>query len=134
METTKLTKKQLAERVLMLEQQLEDSRERNKGFNKYGFIADLETEIKARIEGGQIENEDQIQEYIDSDLENAVIYYKDCFDICIALNATHFELEELGTNATDICQLAFYALREYVMSEIDMNEFDHLLVAKQEQE
>jgi len=50
------------------------------------------------------------------------------------LNATHFELEELGTTATDICQLAYYALHEYVMGEIDYNELEELIEAKENEE
>jgi len=36
--------------------------------------------------------------------------------------------------ATDICQLAYYALREYIMGEIDMSELEELIEAKENEE
>lgn len=130
----KTTKKELELEVKRLTALIDDMREKNKGFNKYSFVAGLEGELKSLIEKGEIEDIEGIEEYINRDLDNAVIYYKDCFEICMELNATHFELEETGEMATDICQLAYYSLREYVLGEIDMRELEELIEAKQNEE
>ena len=99
-------------------------------FNKYKFVSELFEEITAEIEKGNIESEDSIQEYINSALDNEVIYYHDCFQIAMELNATSFTGWELG-DAIDISQLAYYALYEYVNSKLDTNELNRLLDEKQ---
>jgi phosphoenolpyruvate carboxylase len=126
----KTTKKDLQDRVKQLEEQLSEARERNAGFNKYKFVEDLQTEIKAQIESGDIEDEDGIREYIDSDIDNAVIYYKRAFEIAMELNATHFEDDNFGM-PKDISQHAYFALYEYVYNEIDMSGLNELIEEKQ---
>lgn len=127
-----LTKKELLEKISYLEKTIADQREiESKRFNKYRFVSALEEELKSEIESGNIEDTDSITEYIEQDIENACIYYGDCWDICRELNATHFELEELGQNDTDVSQLAYFALREYVYSEIDTSELERLIEKKQ---
>ena len=100
-------------------------------FNKYQFLRDLNEGIKAEIEAGNITDEYQIQEYIDSDLDNAVIYYADCFEICKELNATSFEGWDMG-EPKDICQLAYFALYEEVNNELDRQELIELIEQKAE--
>ncbi len=126
----KLTKKELEAKVLRLESQISDMRENNKGFNKYAFVSDLEEELKAKIESGEIEDRDGIDEYVNQELDNAVIYYRTAFEIAMELNATHFEDDNFGM-PTDICQHAYFALYEYVNSEIDFNELEELIETKQ---
>ena len=46
------------------------------------------------------------------------------------LNATSFDGWELGT-ATDISQLAYYALYEHINSELNRQDLDQLLEEKQ---
>lgn len=126
----KTTKKEMALEIENLKSQLKDLKNETKGFNKYGFISDLEDEIKRAIESDEISNEDHMQEYINSAIDNAVIYYRDCFEIAMALNATHFEDDNFGV-ATDICQHAEYALTEYVQNELNTSDFLELIEAKQ---
>ena len=71
-------------------------------FNKYQFLRDLKTEITREINAGNITDIDGIEEYINSSLDRAVIYYADCFEICKELNATSFDGWEMG-EAKDIC-------------------------------
>lgn len=127
------TKKEMAEQIKRLESQLQDVRnERKQIWNKYDFINFLEYEIKAEIESGQIEDEDQIQEYIDNDIDNACIYYKTCFEIAMELNAIDFtEFQDYG-DVNSISQLAYAALRQYVDEELNRNELIELIEAKQQ--
>lgn len=99
-------------------------------FNKYRFVTELFNEIKKEIENDNIDTEDGIDEYINSALDNAVIYYADCFDICRELNATRFDDWDMG-EAKDICQLAYFALYEEVNSELERQELNEILEAKQ---
>ena len=102
-------------------------------FNKYQFLRYLEEGITNEIENGNINDEDDLRTYIDQELDNAVIYYRDCFEIAMELNATSFDGWELGT-ANDICQLAYFALYEYVYEEIDINEFENLIIERDNKE
>jgi hypothetical protein len=94
-------------------------------FNKYLFIENLASDIKSEIEKRNIENHDEIQEYINEEIDTACIYYSDCFAICAALGATEFETEH-GT-AKNITELAYYALLEFTQSELDFHELTELL-------
>lgn len=124
------TKKEMAQEIERLESQLQYLRIEKSGFNKYVFVSDLKEEIKAEIESGQIEDEDGIQDYINSSIDNECIYYKTCFEIAMELNATYFTGFELG-EAKNISQLAYFALYEYVSEEINMSDLIELIEAKQ---
>ncbi len=97
-----------------------------KQFNKYQFLRDLEAEIKLEIAKGDITNENEIDEYIDREIDNACVFNSDCFDICKELNATDFTIFEFG-EPKNISQLAFYALYEYVQEEFDRSELTTLI-------
>ncbi len=126
----KTTKKELIEKVTRLESQIQDARnERKEQFNKYTFIRELESEIKAEIENGNIDSEDDIREYIDSEIDNACIYYYKCFQIALELNATDFT--EFDYEIKNISQLAYAALQELVNEKIDMMIFIELIAEKQ---
>jgi len=97
-------------------------------FNKYRFIEELKEELtkeclKLNLSG---DSEDEIYEslrtYIDESLENAVIYYNECFDIIKALQFTNFDAanNDLGIDCKDISQAAFCALYELICIEIDL--------------
>lgn len=95
-------------------------------FNKNQFLTELADEIKIEIENGNITNEDDIKEYVNSSIENACIYYSDCFDIVIELNATEFEGYDFVT-AKNISELAFFTLYDFVQEKYDENEAIDLL-------
>jgi hypothetical protein len=94
-------------------------------FNKYLFIENLASDIKTEIEKGNITDHDEIQEYINSDIDTACIYYSNCFAICAALGTTEFETE-YGT-AKNITELAYYSLLDFTQSELDLHELTELL-------
>jgi hypothetical protein len=77
-------------------------------FNKYHFISDLKDFIES-----EATNCNDFNQLISEYLDNEVIYYSDCFDICKALNLTHFDHEIFGT-CKDICQLAWCGLYDLV--------------------
>jgi hypothetical protein len=91
-------------------------------FNKYKFVANLLDEITTEIENSRITSLDDVHEFINIELDNAVIYYSDCFDICKELNATDFTAYEIECNTIE--QLAYACLNEYVYGEIELGELD----------
>jgi hypothetical protein len=100
-------------------------------FNKYQFLRDLEDEIRGEIENGNITDREQIEEHIQSSIDNACIYYSDCFDICKELNATDFTDYEMFGEIKSINQLAYAALYEYVFDEYDIDEAEQLIMDKE---
>jgi hypothetical protein len=94
-------------------------------FNKYLFIENLTAEIKAEISNGNISDYDGIQEYITSEIDTACIYYSTCFAICATLGATEFETGY--GHASNISELAYYSLLDFVNGEIDLHELTELL-------
>jgi hypothetical protein len=77
-------------------------------FNKYHFIEDLKNHLEAESIYYN-EFEILISEYLD----NEVIYYSDCWNICKELNYTDFNSNHFG-KAENICQLAYFALYDLV--------------------
>ena len=82
-------------------------------FNKFGFISDLELQIAQ-------ENPRDVTEFIYEQIESACIYYRDCFEICEALNAKSFETDY--GYAKNITELAAYVLAEFVFENIKVND------------
>jgi len=87
-------------------------------FNKYAFLGDLENSLLWEIINENLTSEDEIMDFIFSELENRVIYYSDCFDISKTLNLTSFEGFELG-DAKNINDLAYFGLYEFVNEEFN---------------
>jgi hypothetical protein len=96
-----------------------------KTFNKYAFIEDLTNQLKTEIKNYGVDDMDAIETLISEQLDNEVIYYADCFDICKELNATSFDMFDIPCN--DICQLAWCALYELVGEQLDRNELETLI-------
>lgn len=88
-------------------------------FNKYQFLHDLQKELFDAVATNQIESEDQVWEIIDQTIDNAVIYYADCFAIIAALNVTHWS--RFG-RMDDITMLAANALNEFVQEELNLQD------------
>jgi hypothetical protein len=89
-------------------------------FNKYAFLEDLEDSLLQEIINENLTSEDEIMDFIFSELENQVIYYSDCFDISKALNLTSFEGFGLG-DAKTINDLAYFGLYDFVNDEFDFS-------------
>jgi len=102
-------------------------------FNKYGFIEDLKNDLLNDIKNGYLKDTDEIWDRIHEQIDNAVIYYSDCFEICKELNFTDFTSHELG-EASNICQAAYFALYDWVNEEFDQSEIEEAIEAKQLEE
>jgi hypothetical protein len=102
-------------------------------FNKYGFLEDLKTDLLSDVKNGYLTDTNEIWDYIHSYLDNSVIYYSDCFDICKALNFTDFTNHEFG-EINGICQAAYFALYDWVNEEFDQSEIEEAIEAKQLEE
>jgi hypothetical protein len=101
-----------------------------KTFNKYGFLEDLKTDLLDDVKNGYLTDTNEIWDYIHSYLDNSVIYYQDCFLICMELNFTDFTSHELG-EASNICQAAYFALYDLVNDEFEQTEIEEAIEFKQ---
>ena len=68
------------------------------------------------------ELEDLADRITDQECERLVIYYTDCWDICREAQKSHFEIEQTGRKAENICQLAFWTLLELFVEAYDSTE------------
>ena len=96
-------------------------------FNKYRYLRDLEAEIIDQAESGSFSDIDNVWEYVHQDIDNQCIYYSDCFDICKELHATDWSDNMYGMEITNISQLAYTALYEYVCEELDLSDVEELI-------
>ena len=98
-----------------------------KDFNKYLFLDNLKEDIKEEIKSGNLNDESEINLYIFEEIDRAVIYYSNCFQIMIDFNAYNFE------GCENVTQLASQLLDEFIWSE--MTDLTELLdEAKEETE
>ena len=98
-----------------------------KDFNKYLFLDNLKEDIKEEIKNGNLEDESHINLYIFEEIDRAVIYYSNCFQIMIDFNAYNFE------GCKNATELAYQVLEEFIWSE--MTDLTELLdEAKEETE
>jgi len=91
-------------------------------FNKYLFVSDLEAELLDAAKSEQLDDLDAVHDWISQSIDNACIYYSDCFDIIKALNFTEFT--NSGFEITNVTQAAFAALLEHVQENIDLTEVE----------
>lgn len=92
-------------------------------FNKYLFLESFKSDILNEILNENITDMSDFWEYQNAEIERAVIYYSDCFDICKELNFTDWSDSEFG-EITNICQAACVALQEFISEEFDENEIE----------
>ena len=98
-----------------------------KDFNKYLFLDNLKEDIKEEIKSGNLNDESEINLYIFEEIDRAVIYYSNCFQIMIDFNAYNFE------GCKNVTELAYQLLDEFIWSE--MTDLTELLdEAKEETE
>lgn len=94
-----------------------------KRFNKYHFISDLKDSIGEFIEDSEFEDDqdisDNVNEYIHELINNEVIYYHDCWQICMQEGNTDFLIEQTGETAKNITELAYWTLWDIVEESID---------------
>lgn len=122
----KQTKKELIAYIQNLEAEKFRQHEMNRlSFNKYDFINTLKDSIKDEIVQGNINHEDDIRKHINEAIDNECIYYHNCFQIAMELRATDFTAFDSEIN--NISTLAYYALDEYVNSELNISELNDLI-------
>jgi len=94
-------------------------------FNKYAFIEDLTNQLKTEIKEYDVRDIDKLDELIYEAIDNACIYYADCFDICKELNATDFTAYDI--ECSTINQLAYAVLFEFIGEKLDYSELYQLI-------
>ena len=98
-----------------------------RSFNKYTFIDNLKEELETEATGmfrseiDESEAVDNLHEFIATELENAVIYYVDAFNIIAELNFTDWSDNDFGP-ITNVSQAAYVALNEFVGEEISISD------------
>ena len=100
-------------------------------FNKYNFITELKESIGEFIEETTFKNnediEDEVNEFIHNYINDATIYYVDCWTICFTLGSSDFQIEQTGKKAKNINELAYWSLwsvvEESIGNHIDDNIF-----------
>ena len=92
-------------------------------FNKYHFIEDLKLAIGEFIEDSNFEPDedisDKVYDFIHENLENEIIYYHNCWEICMQEGAIDFHIEQTGKKATNISELAYWTLWDIVNQSIN---------------
>lgn len=90
-------------------------------FNQHEFLTSLEESIREEIDNGNIKDSIDVMCHIDQTIDNEVIYYSDCWDICNVLRPNQWD--DNGWQITSIDELAAYALRQLVERFLDQNQF-----------
>jgi hypothetical protein len=95
-------------------------------FNKYQWLREqkesLKEYINAEIANGNTPDYGDLCEQLQNDIDNDVIYYNDCWDICKELaEVTEWDKMELGP-ITNLAQLAYASLYEYANETLDLEE------------
>jgi len=81
-------------------------------FNKYQYLESLYDLI-------QMESPSDVWEFIHQEIDNAVIYSSDCFQIIAECGMTDWKENEFG-EITNIQQLAFVALYDFVIDNLEI--------------
>jgi 3-dehydroquinate dehydratase len=97
-------------------------------FNKYQFLADLQSELLDAVATNQIQSEDQVWDWIHQSIDNAVIYNADCFAILSELNYTDWSDSEFGP-VTNVSIAAYSAIYELVNDEFDLSAVNGAIAA-----
>jgi|TARA_R110000787_G_scaffold152211_1_gene265998 regulator of replication initiation timing len=94
-----------------------------KRFNKYHFISDLKEAMGEFLEDSDFEDDenidDDMQQFIHEYIDNEVIYYHDCWQICMQEGNTDFNIEQIGEKAKSITELAYWTLTTIVDENIN---------------
>src|ERR1700752_2916191 len=86
----------------------------------------VKEELSIYIQGGHIADFDELVEKFDTlvheEVERAVIYYSDAFDLLKDMQITDFS-EAWENGCTDVCSVVAFHLNTYLYEEININEF-----------
>jgi hypothetical protein len=95
-------------------------------FNKYKWLDEQKESLKEYIvaewANGNTPDYGDLCEQLQNDIDNDVIYYNVCWDICKELaQVTEWDKMELGP-ITSLQQLAYISLYEYANETLDLEE------------
>jgi len=95
-------------------------------FNKYKWLEEqkesLKEYINAEVANGNTPDYGELCEQLQNDIDNDVIYYNVCWDICKELaEVTEWDKMELGP-VSSLQQLAYVSLYEYANENLDLEE------------
>jgi len=85
-------------------------------FNKYVFLDDLKETIEQEF--ATETPEDGVTDIIHREVDNAVIYYSQCYQIIAECGVTDFENHDIFGTPTNIQQLAYIALFDFVNNNL----------------
>ena len=86
-------------------------------FNKYEFIDELKTQILS-----ELQNIENIEDFIFSIIDSECIYYSDCFDIIKHLNFTDFN-HHIFEVCDTVNKAAFCALYDLIYNDSDVIDY-----------
>lgn len=100
-------------------------------FNAYGFIDEVVADLKT--ECSDLTNEVSVREYILQEIDTACIYTWNCFEIVRELGISDWSdlISEFG-EITSIEDVAYYGLRNYCDSNIDVDGIVREALEKEE--
>jgi hypothetical protein len=95
-------------------------------FNTYQWLKEQKESLKEYIvtewANGNTPDYGDLCEQLQNDIDNDVIYYNDCWDICRELaEVTEWDKMELGP-VTSLQQLAYISLYEFANDNLDLEE------------
>ena len=88
-------------------------------FNIYNWQDNLKDEIIERIKDDEITSDDEMREFINSEIDTQCIYYSDCLGIIDATGA--YDFSRFDIECTTIPQVAYCALLEETY-DLDFDE------------
>lgn len=98
-----------------------------KQFNKYQFLTELREDLISECanlysrDADENEIKDSLDSFVHSYIDSECIYYADCWAICYELANNDFEIAQTGEIATNITELAYWALYDLSYSiDIDL--------------
>ena len=98
-----------------------------KQFNKYEFLKELRQDLISECanlysrDADENEFQDSLDSFIHGYIDNACIYYADCWSICYELANNDFEIDQTGETAKNIQELAYWSLYDLSYSiDIDL--------------
>ena len=88
-------------------------------FNKYKWLEEQTESLTEYLQHDPEATYDDLHDHMMTDIDNACIYYADCFDIIKELHFTDFTDSDF--TITNVSQAAYAALYEFATYNLDIN-------------
>ena len=88
-------------------------------FNKFQWLREQEASLTEYLQHDPEATYDDLHDHMMTDIDNACIYYADCFDIIKELNFTDFTDSDF--TISNVSQAAYAALYEFATDNLDIN-------------